>query len=99
MSKQNTDSVAFWKSAFVTLPDSAFFDIVRNYLGDVSTPFNKHRLFDRLVSFLKKRETVRRIISLIDSDDALVNPSHKTLFSTFWPNVSCFDVLVSISKR
>jgi hypothetical protein len=29
------NSFSRWKSAFLTLPDAAFFDILRNYLGDL----------------------------------------------------------------
>ncbi len=61
---------AHWKSTLITLPDSVFFDLMRNYLGELKTPFNKHRLVQELSAFLSRRETVERIIALIDEEDA-----------------------------
>ncbi len=59
-----------FKAALLTLADDAFFGLIRNYLGPVKTPFNKHDLIDRLVSFLRHEEIQQRIIELIDDDDA-----------------------------
>ncbi len=59
-----------FKSALLTLADDAFFGLVRNYLGPVKTPFNKHDLIDRLVTFLRHEHIQERIIELIDDDDA-----------------------------
>ncbi len=61
-----------WKSFLLTTSAEMFFQIMRTYLGDVQTPFNKHELIDRLASFLRKSETRERILSLIDGSDALV---------------------------
>ncbi len=58
------------KSMLLTLPDDAFFELIRNYLGPVKTPFNKHDLISQLMAFLKKDEIQDRILSLIDEDDA-----------------------------
>ncbi|TVQ24386.1 MAG: hypothetical protein EA382_08605 [Spirochaetaceae bacterium] len=58
------------KSALLTLPDEAFFEIIRNYLGPVRTPFNKHDLVGRLEAFLRTEEIQQRIVSLVDDDDA-----------------------------
>ncbi len=46
-----------WQRSVLTLPDAVFFDLMRNYLGDITTPFNKHNLIRRLVKFLKRKET------------------------------------------
>lgn len=59
-----------FKSALLTLADDAFFGLVRNYLGPVKTPFNKHDLIDRLIAFLRNEEIQERIIELVDNDDA-----------------------------
>lgn len=47
------------------LPDRSFFDILRNYLGPVKTPYNKHTLITRLTAFITKPDIVQRISSLI----------------------------------
>ncbi|WP_455381554.1 helicase-associated domain-containing protein [Salinispira pacifica] len=78
-----------WRSILLTLNDGAFFDIIRNYLGEIKTPFNKHELIGRLESFLVNPENQRRILALIDGEDAVVleavdlldEPSYDMLFS------------------
>ena len=59
-----------WKNNLLNLPDSVFFDIMRNYLGDLKTPFNKHDLMRSLTTLVSKKETKARIFSLIDHDDS-----------------------------
>ena len=59
-----------WKSFLITSPDDVFFDLMRTYLGDIRTPFNKHDLVKRLTSYLKSKETRSRVISLISRADA-----------------------------
>jgi hypothetical protein len=80
-----------WKSAFLTLPDAAFFDILRNYLGEFKTPYNKHSLLENLRRFLLRAETRERIVSLVDEPDAqlltaveiLDAPGHEQLYRLF----------------
>lgn len=62
--------MADFKSALLTLGDEAFFEIVRNYLGPIRTPFNKHDLIKRLEAFLRRPEIQDRIVGLIDEEDA-----------------------------
>ena len=59
-----------WRKLFFDLSDQAFFDLVRNYLGDIHTPFNKHKLLEQLEAFLLKKSNLEQIISMIDSADA-----------------------------
>jgi hypothetical protein len=53
-----------WKKALVTLPDSAFFALVRHYLGPIQTPFNKQILVGDLVDRLSSGESAanRRLL-------------------------------------
>ena len=59
-----------WKNNLLSLPDSIFFDIMRNYLGDLKTPFNKHDLIRSLTTLVLKKEIKQRIFDLIDSEDS-----------------------------
>lgn len=59
-----------FKSSLLTLGDEAFFELVRNYLGPIKTPFNKHDLIDRLHTFLRREAIRERIVALIDEEDA-----------------------------
>jgi len=58
-----------WKAALMQLPEGPFFDILRSYLGDIKTPFNKQRLVDNLAAFLSRQEIQRRIAALLDETD------------------------------
>ena len=89
-----------WKSAFLTLPDEAFFDTLRNYLGDFKTPFNKHSLFASLEQFLRRPETQERILSFINRDDAqlltaltvLDSPGPDDIYHLFEGEISYLDL-------
>lgn len=59
-----------WRKLIFDLSDQAFFDLVRNYLGDIHTPFNKHTLLDKLEHFLLNKSNLEQIFSMIDSSDA-----------------------------
>lgn len=68
----NTDSYDDWKEALLRLPDRTFFDLMRLYLGEIKTPFNKQRLVERLIGFLSKPEMQRIIVKSLDSLDILI---------------------------
>jgi len=43
-----------WKEAMLRLPERTFFVLMRLYLGEIKTPFNKQRLVESLGGFLSK---------------------------------------------
>ncbi len=59
-----------WKAHLLTLPDSDFFRLVRLHLGPIKTPFHKQRLIERLAAYVQKDETRRRILALLNEEDA-----------------------------
>ncbi|MDC7127243.1 MAG: hypothetical protein PQJ46_16895, partial [Spirochaetales bacterium] len=59
-----------WKNNLLNLPDSIFFEIMRNFLGEIKTPFNKHDLINTLYALVYKKEVRSRIFSLIDDEDS-----------------------------
>ena len=61
-----------WEDALSSLPDSAFFEVVRHYLGPVSTPFHRPDLIERLSAFMGRPETAERAASYLDAEDALL---------------------------
>ncbi len=93
-------TAARWRSILLTLGDTAFFDIIRNYLGEVKTPFNKHELIGRLESFLLNGENQGRIVSLVDESerkileavDILDDPGHEALFAYLHGEFSYVDL-------
>jgi len=96
----SANSPARWKSAFLTLPDAAFFDILRNYLGDVKSPFNKHNLLEGMEAFLRRPDTRRSILALVDERDArlltavylLDAPTHEELHRFFDGELGYLDL-------
>ncbi len=81
------DRLSHWKSALLKLPDSAFFELMRNYLGELKTPYHKHSILESLEAFLRKKSIRERILALIEPEDALIltaifytpNPTHQKL--------------------
>ena len=61
-----------WEAALSSLPDSAFFEVVRHYLGPLSTPFHRPDLIERLSAFMERPETAERAASYLDAEDALL---------------------------
>ncbi|MDR1178911.1 MAG: hypothetical protein LBK44_00270, partial [Spirochaetales bacterium] len=99
-SNAESNSQQRWNSAFLTLPDAAFFDILRNYLGEFRTPYNKHGLLENLRRFLLEEQTQERIISLVDEEDArllsaisvLDSPSPDDLYRLFEGEIGYLDL-------
>ena len=61
--------VSLWQEAFAAMPDKQFFNIMRLYLGEIKTPYNKQRLIEQLASFIRRDENVKSIITFLDSFD------------------------------
>lgn len=70
--KEDERETASWRSSLIQLPDRKFRSIIRNYLGPVSTPYNKHDLFRSLLKFLRRKDIRERITALIDQDDSYI---------------------------
>jgi len=92
--------MADFKSTLLTLGDDAFFELIRNYLGPIKTPFNKHDLIAQLMAFLRRDKIQDRIVSLIDASDAeiltavwlLDEPTHEDLFGFLEPDHSFLEL-------
>ena len=65
----NVENVILWRESLTTMKDTHFFDLLRMYLGEIKTPYNKQNLIENLSSFLRKEETKENIISLLSKDD------------------------------
>ena len=68
----NTDGYKDWKEAMLQLPERTFFVLMRLYLGEIKTPFNKQRLVEGLGGFLSKAETQQTMIESLDRLDILI---------------------------
>lgn len=61
-----------WRESFITLPDNHFFELIRMYLGEIHSPFNKQKLVEELGSFLRKEENRQTIVNLLSESDILI---------------------------
>ena len=50
------NSMNHWADAFEAMPEQQFFKLIRLYLGEVQTPYNRQRLISQLASFIKNAE-------------------------------------------
>ncbi len=64
-----TQRIINWRESFALLPDNHFFEIIRMYLGEIKTPFNKQKLIEELGAFIRKEETRKILISLLSESD------------------------------
>ena len=96
-------SIESWKAAMLQLPEGPFFDILRSYLGDIKTPFNKQRLVDDLAAFLSRQDIQQRIAALLDDGDrrciaavALLHPGTLQDLAAFFEGDYSFAELYGI---
>lgn len=59
-----------WRESMATLPDARFFELMRVYLGEIKTPYNKQRLIESLAAFLRKERNAESLASMMDEFDA-----------------------------
>ncbi len=62
---QQAQKVELWRECLTTLPDAIFFDLMRIYLGELKTPYNKQNLIQQLGAFLHKEQVQKTILMLL----------------------------------
>jgi hypothetical protein len=106
----NFRSVDFWKASIMTLPDNAFFELLRTVFGKIKTPFNKQMLLGDLEKFLLRKDILTNIACYIDDNDiriitaiaALDEPSQGDLESFFSGELSyaeLYDLVINLEER
>lgn len=68
----SNNEIGNWQESLSSLPDKSFFNIMRLYLGEVKTPYNKLDLVSQLASFIKQESNTKAILSLLDEDDVKI---------------------------
>ncbi|MBQ3671436.1 MAG: helicase-associated domain-containing protein [Treponema sp.] len=58
-----------WRESLALLSESRFFEIIRMYLGNIKTPFNKQKLIEELGAFLRKAENRAVIFALLEKEE------------------------------
>lgn len=73
MIQQNTNpkaqKIIRWRETLSTMNDDHFFEIMRVYLGEIHTPFNKDNLIEQLSSIFRKEENKSTIIAFLSDFD------------------------------
>ena len=88
---KNDFEIAEWQESITSLSDKDFFYLMRLYLGEIKTPYNKQRLVSQLASFIRKPENLQSILDLLDEFDIKIltavdliqHPSQQVLFDFF----------------
>lgn len=65
----NVENVILWRESLSTMKDNHFFDLLKMYLGEIKTPYNKQNLIENLSAFLRKEENKETIIALLSKED------------------------------
>lgn len=102
--------ILLWRESFLKLQDNHFFELMRMYLGEIKTPYNKQKLIETLGSFLHKTEIKEKILLLISKEDvqvlsAIVNlecPNQQMLSNFFagaFPLAKLYDKLMNLEER
>ena len=97
---------AAWEQSISSLSDSKFFEIVRLYLGEVETPYNKQRLIQQLAGFVKNETNAQNIICLLDAFDIEVltvlwfipNATQETLVQFFAGQYTMAELFSELSN-
>lgn len=66
---EHAKKVLRWRESFLELDENIFSETMRTYLGEIKTPYNKQKLVESLESFLRKKEHLVAIKSLISSEE------------------------------
>lgn len=99
------NSMNHWADAFEAMPEEQFFKLIRLYLGEVQTPYNKQRLISQLASFIKNAENTQSILSYLDKKDItfltaiylIPNVSQQTLLD-FFSGIGVSDFYATLSN-
>ena len=61
--------ILLWRESLSVMPDHHFFEIIRMYLGEIKTPYNKQRLIEDLSVFLRRDDNRLMITKLLSKSD------------------------------
>lgn len=103
---KSVTSVEVWKECISSLSDSKFFELMRLYLGEIETPYNKQRLIEQLAGFIKKPANSDSMISLLDEYDIklltaiafIPNATQDTLVQFFSAEYTMADIFSGLSN-
>lgn len=66
---EHTKKIIRWRDSFLLMDEERFFDIMRLYLGEIKTPYNKQKLIESLEGFLRTQANLENMKGLLSHDD------------------------------
>lgn len=99
-----------WRNSMSLLNDDRFFEIMRIYIGEVHTPFNKDKLLEQLSSIFRKEQNREKIIAYLSDFDikiisavaSIENATKDKLtefFKTEYPVSEIYSELLNLTER
>lgn len=93
-----------------TLNDERFFEIMRVYIGEIHTPYNKDKLIEQLSSILRREQNRERILSylndfdiemltVIQSVEKVTKEKLTEFFSNEYPLSEIYSELLNLAER
>ena len=93
-----------------TLNDERFFEIMRVYIGEIHTPYNKDKLIEQLSSILRREQNRERILSYLNDFDiemlTVIQSVEKVtkeklieFFSNEYPLSEIYSELLNLAER
>ena len=99
-----------WRNTMSLLSDERFFEIMRIYIGEIHTPFNKDKLIEQLSSILRKEQNKEKIISYLSDFDIKIISAIASIkdatkdkltdfFKTEYPVSDIYSELLNLTER
>ena len=88
-----------WRECISRLPNDDFFNLIHYYLGEIKTPYNKHKLIEQLSGFMYKKENQEMLIKLLDENDVKILTSIKYIANPDFEKISSFFKNEKFSER
>ena len=107
---ERAQAVLAWRESLITLNDTHFFELLRMYLGEIKTPYNKQKLIEDLSAFLRKDENAQMIVRLLSPNDIVILSAIKILnlptqeklsqfFSSDFSFAELYERLLNLEER
>ncbi|QTQ10864.1 hypothetical protein HRI96_00840 [Treponema parvum] len=109
-SDKHIKDVLEWRESLTLMPDNLFFELMRMYIGEIKTPYNKQKLIEDLGAFLRKEENRKKLITLLsDTDVRIISAVHfipsstreklAAFFSGIFSFAALHDRLLNLEER
>ena len=72
MKTSSVRDILCWREFLTAMDETGFFGLMRLYLGEIKTPYNKQKLIESLTSFLHKEENRRVLIKLLSREELMI---------------------------